>query len=557
MIKSKIKLFYTYLNIMKFNICFNLFLSVISLSTLAKTRTETITQITKSNPADTKSIAQPDTTAQTNIKPAAQNHGASISQDKPRSISRTKALDNYFSALHKNKQFNGNVLIAEKGKIIYEKSFGYADLEVKRLNNKNSSFPIASITKTITSTAVLQLKDKGKLKITDLVTKYIPEFPYPTLTIKHLLSQTSGMPILDDIFFPVTDKAPDTLLTNADLLSTLIREKLPLRSQPDEEFLYNNINFNILALLVERVSGLPFGEYLDKYVFKPARMSSSSLSHFFSRNDKNLSNLYAFKHTYSAKIEKPDTSAEFNTSRGIYRFNLSGHGDIISNTHDLLRYDQALYKGKLLKTATLKEAFTPVKLKNGTYGNQRYGLGWVIPPDTLLGKIVRHDGGLPGGRTILLRNTDRYQTIILFDNNANNVIPYANNALNILNYISVPRPKKNAAKIYGTSLANPGLTDSKLTLLKLRNDTLTYHFDEDEMNSLGYEFMADQQIENALQVFKTNIELFPSSWNVYDSYAEVLLEQGRKEDAIKYYQKSVELNPENENGRKILKNLVK
>lgn len=102
-------------------------------------------------------------------------------------------LDNFFSTLSKNHQFNGNVLIAENGKIIYEKSFGYADFSSKKLNTKQTTFPIASITKTFTATAILQLFEKGKLNISDPVTKYLNDFPYPTLTIRHLLSHTSGL----------------------------------------------------------------------------------------------------------------------------------------------------------------------------------------------------------------------------------------------------------------------------------------------------------------------------------------------------------------------------
>ena len=99
-------------------------------------------------------------------------------------------LDLFFTGLAQNNQFNGNVLIVERGKIVYEKSFGYADFASKRLNIAHSTFPIASITKTFTATAILQLYERGKLKIDDPVVKYLPEFPYPTIRIKHLLSHT-------------------------------------------------------------------------------------------------------------------------------------------------------------------------------------------------------------------------------------------------------------------------------------------------------------------------------------------------------------------------------
>ena len=112
--------------------------------------------------------------------------GNATAQDK------AKTLDQYFTALAANNRFNGNILVAENGKVVYEHSFGYADFSSKRPNTALSSFPIASITKTITATAILQLKEKGKLQLTDAVTKYLPDFPYPNITITHLLSHNQA-----------------------------------------------------------------------------------------------------------------------------------------------------------------------------------------------------------------------------------------------------------------------------------------------------------------------------------------------------------------------------
>lgn len=467
------------------------------------------------------------------------------------------SIDHYFSKLHQNQQFNGNVLIADHGKIIYQKSFGYADFATERLNTKESTFPIASITKTVTSTAVLQLKDKGKLNINDLITKYLPNFPYKTITIRNLLSQTSGLPIYDDLFFPLTVNHPDTVFNNKDIMQRLIKAKLPLVFQPNEDYSYNNLNYNILALIVEKISGLSFKAYLQKNIFNPAGMSNTSLSKFFSRSDKKLSLGYGFKHNYNGKMERPDTTAESHGTKGMYRFNFEGHGDLISNTADLLKYDKALYNGTLLKASTLTEAFTTAKLSNGKESPYGYGLGWISLKDPVVGDMVRHDGGLPGFRSELLRNITRHQTVILFDNASNNVIPLAYNAMKILNGVHVPAPKISGSKIYGVALAESSAMEASKVLAKLKEETNIYYLDENELNDLGYEFMGNNKAENALAIFKLNTELFPANWNVYDSYGEILLKEGKKEEAIKMYQKSVELNPANENGKNILKEIVK
>ncbi|MEP6806394.1 MAG: serine hydrolase [Flavobacterium sp.] len=462
-------------------------------------------------------------------------------------------LDRYFSALAENKQFNGNVLISENGKVIYRKSFGYADFSAKRNNTSNSSFPIASITKTFTSTAILQLIEKGKLKLDDPAAKYLSDFPFKEVTIKQLLSHTAGLPIYDSLFFPIIAKRPDAVFTNKDLIPAMISQKLPLIFKSGDDFSYNNVNYNILALIIEKISGLSYGAYLQKNIFGPAAMKDTSLSKFFKRVDKNLSKRYVVKYPYSEELQKAETVEEFKIAE---HFDFQGHGDLISTCEDLLKYDAALYNGKLLKDSSLKLAYTPVLLTNGNDNIQRYALGWITREDTSMGEIVKHDGGIPGGRTMLLRNLTKHQTIILFDNTANNVIPISDNALTILNGGKVDKPKKSVAKVYGIALAEKGIEAGENILKKIKKDPLNYYISEGEINSLGYALMFNDKENEAENAFKQNTILFPKSWNTYDSYGEILLKRGKKEDAVKMYRKSIELNPDNENGKRILEKIA-
>jgi len=463
-------------------------------------------------------------------------------------------LDSYFSALYQNGQFNGNVLIAENGKPVYDKSFGYADFTSKRKNSAQSSFPIASITKTITSTAILQLREKEKLQLEDQVSKFLPHFPYPKVTIKQLLSHTSGLPNYDMLFFPLIPGHADTVFTNRDIIPACISQNLPLIFSSGDDFSYNNVNYNILALIIEKISKLSYGAYLSANIFAPAGMTETSLSNFFKREDKNLSKRYMFRLPYSEKMELADTIAEFKVAA---HFNFQGHGDLISSTQDLLKYDLALSSGKLLNPQSLKDAYTEVRLNNGNHNVQHYGLGWITNEDTSIGEIVKHDGGLPGGRSMLLRNITKHQTIIIFDNTADNVVPIADSALKILNGETVDAPKRSAAKAYGITLATNGSNSADRIMEKIKKDSLKYYVSEDEMNTLGYAFLMNNMDGQAEIAFGKNIQLFPMSWNVYDSYGEVLLKHGKKQDAIKMYRKSMELNPNNENGKKVLEEILK
>lgn len=466
-------------------------------------------------------------------------------------------LNSYFNALYQARQFNGNVLIAEKGKIIYEQSFGYADFSAKKANTKNTSFPVASITKTFTSIAILQLQEKGKLEINDLFIKYFPAFPYPSISIKQLLSHTSRLP--SSSFYGFLDslqKIKDTFYTNQDVIPALIAMNKPLLETGKGDraaFSYSNLNYYLLALLIEKLSGMPYGSYIKKYIFSPAGMEHSSLSEFYFGIDKNLCREQKYRFLFSGIPERIDTAAE---NLKIFKtYNLKGHGDIVSTVEDLFKYDQALYNGTLLKESSLHLAFHAIS--PGTPDDSGYGLGWSIGHDSTKGKEVHHHGGGIGIEAMLVRNIARHQTVILFDNTKNFAFYTAMNALDILNGKKPPLVKPSVAKFYGKTLVNEGIPAARILLERLRKDTVNYLLTEDGMNVLAYQLMWNNINDKAMEVFQTNLELFPDSWNSYDSYGEILVKMGRKEEAIKMYQRSIELNPKNEGGKKMLTELLR
>lgn len=473
---------------------------------------------------------------------------------------KVNSLNDLFSKMAQNRQFNGNTLVAEDGRIIFEKSFGYADFENKRLLDRKSTFPIASVSKTITSTAILQLKAKGKLKLDDPVKTYLPEFPYAAITVRQLLNQTSGVPNYFVIFNAEMSANPKKIFTNADILPVLKKENKSLSSEPGEKFEYNNLNYCLLALIVEKLSGISFQSYLKKNIFELAGMKNTYLPTVDDQSkNRNRADLYQFRNGYTEKLENINDLPKSNFDR---QGKFVGQGQVVSTVHDLFLYDQALYNGKLLKNSDLQEAFIPTKLNNGETvkfiidGKEvSYGLGWEIYLDDSQGKIVFHDGLIGGLVSILFRNITKKQTVIAIDNTANHsAMIGALNALNILNQQPLIDNGKSLARAYGSILVNQGTEAANIAFVKLKEDS-NYTLRQGDMNSLGYELLRSGKDSEALEVFKLNIELFPDSWNVYDSYGEILLKIGRKEEAVKMYQKSVDLNPKNENGKKILEEL--
>lgn len=482
----------------------------------------------------------------------------------------SEKLDNYFTTTLN--PINGNVLVAENGKPVYKKSFGFADFKNKTPNSESSRFNIASISKTFTSVAILQLKEKGKLNFNDPVKKYLPEFPFADITIRHLLSHTSGLPDFD-LYDDLYEKEPLRIVSNKDVLPQLNKWKEPLPFKPGEKWGYSNTNYNVLALLVEKLSGRYFSDYLRENIFSKAKMSDTYLLEDFPnlRKDANrVINHRLFRPYSESPIDADNKMFEiFNVMT--YRLSgLKGQGNIISTTNDLLKYDQSLYSGVLLKQATLDEALTPTKLNSGepaytfmNLGKNAYGLGWFIFEDESKGKIVWHTGGIPGSLSIFLRNISKKQTVVVLDNAFSDGV-YKNgvNAMHILNNTTpLLIAKRSIANEYARVLVTKGVDSAFSKLIEMQTDNTNYYLNEDEMNQLGYDLFADAEVagheDKALEVLKLNTLLFPKSFNVYDSYGEHLAKTGKKDEAIFMYRKSLELNPKNESGKKALEDLLK
>jgi len=284
----------------------------------------------------------------------------------------SQKLDSLFNSLYTYRQINGNVLVAENGSSIYKKSFGFADFENKTLNSDNTRFALASVSKVFTSTAILQLKDKDKLKLDDPFIKFFSDFPYPDITIRNLLSHTSGLPDYD-LYEEQIDQNPNKIFSNTDVLPSLKMWKKTLSSRPGEKWEYSNTNFCLLALLVEKLSGLEFQKYLQKHIFTPAKMNNTYFQTDSLRlKDNNRAINYEYRFLFSLKYQNVDSLKKYRWRL----YNVSGfigQGNIITTTDDLLKFDNLLYLGKILKPSTFEEAFTPTKLKNGETDNASIG----------------------------------------------------------------------------------------------------------------------------------------------------------------------------------------
>jgi CubicO group peptidase (beta-lactamase class C family) len=259
---------------------------------------------------------------------------------------------------------------------------------------------------------VMMMEEEGNLAYDDLVEKFIPGLPYPGITIRHLLNHTSGLPDYQSVMDQHWDKTK--VAGNDDNIQYLIKFHPEKLFEPGTKYEYSNTGYMLLASIVEKASGKDFIQFSRERIFTPLQMNSTDIR---TRDEKIALPNMAWGHLYVEERQKyirADSFPAFNYA--IWLGNRKGPGRISSTTSDLLKWDQALYTERLVKAATLQEAFTPATLTNGTLSN--YGFGWEIQLDSTLGKVVRHSGDNPGYKTHIVRYLDKNKTIILLCNNA-------------------------------------------------------------------------------------------------------------------------------------------
>lgn len=321
-------------------------------------------------------------------------------------------MDSVFTSLLKEGSFNGNVLVAEKGKIIFMKSFGNAEEPDVRMLDANSVFELASCSKQFTAAAIVLLQQKGKLSYDDPLEKWIPALGiYKGVTIRHLLHHTSGLPDYMVLMDSVWDH--HRIAVNKDMINALQQYRSPAEFAPGERFEYSNTGYAVLASVIESVSGMSYAAFLDKELFRPLQMSHTFV--YTRRLSPRKVPGYAFGYVYADDQKRkvlPDSMPGMDM---VYWLDgITGDGTVNSTAGDLLKWDRALYTTKYFSATSLKLMFTPGVLNDGSATN--YGLGWMLQTDTMMGHIAAHSGSWHGYTSYIERHTDKDKTIIILEN---------------------------------------------------------------------------------------------------------------------------------------------
>jgi N-acyl-D-amino-acid deacylase len=322
---------------------------------------------------------------------------------------KIRTIDSLLFKLHERGLFNGVVLLADQGKVVYKQSLGVTDIQKNEKLTTRSSFNLASVSKQFMAMMTMILKERGKLNYDDKVQEYLPAFPYPSITVKNLLTHTSGMPE----YFDVAIKYNNTLdtLNNEKLIQLLAKYQPPLVFQPGARWEYCNTGYVVLASVIQSAAGMRIEDFFKTNITKPLGLTHTFIHYL---------NMPVATTTGQQRVFGFERKNGTNILNDLIRLDgVVGDGNVYSSAEDLLKWDQALYSTKLVGAATLKEAFTPVKLNDGS--TYHYGFGWGIENG---GKKVTHTGSWVGFRTAIERDIEK-QTTVIFLSSSSTGIAYA------------------------------------------------------------------------------------------------------------------------------------
>ena len=301
-------------------------------------------------------------------------------------------LDQFVQSYATSRGFMGSVLVARGADVVFSKGYGSANLEWNIPNSPATKFRLGSLTKQFTAASILLLEERSRLKTEDLVSKHLPDAPpaWRGITIAHLLTHTSGIPSFTG--FPEYQSREPFAVSTQQIVSWF-RDK-PLEFQPGEKFNYSNSGYVLLGYIIERLTGESYGRFVQQNIFTPLGMKDSG----YDSNSAIISNRAA---GYSAGPNGP-------VNAGFIHMSIPhAAGALYSTTGDLLRWEQGLFVGKLLTTASLQKMTAPAK--------NDYAFGLVVTSANGH-KVIMHNGGIEGFNTMLSYFPDDKLTVVVLSN---------------------------------------------------------------------------------------------------------------------------------------------
>ncbi len=317
---------------------------------------------------------------------------------KAQSSDLTAAVDSYVKAEMQRQHIPGlSLLIAKDGTMVHAQGFGFSNVELQVPAKPETIFQSGSVGKQFTATAVMMLVEEGKIGLDDPLTKYFADAPaaWKEVRVRELLSHTAGFGDYPKDFNFRKDWTEDELLK--------LVEGIPLAYAPGTKWDYSNLGYLTLGILIHRVTGEFYGDFLQQRIFHPLEMNSTRII-----NEADIiPNRAAGYRLIKGELKNQEWVAPM--------INTTADGSLYFSVLDLAKWDAALYTEKLLKRSSLDLMWTPVKLKNGQANKGEYGFGWFIE-ERNGHRCIHHDGSWQGFETAIDRYADDKLTVVALTN---------------------------------------------------------------------------------------------------------------------------------------------
>jgi len=424
---------------------------------------------------------------------------------------------------HNRGLFNGNVLVSQNGKVLYQNEMGYTNGDKKHKLAKSSRYALGSITKEFSAVGIMMLQQQGLLDINDPLSKYAFNLPSWSrdIQIKHLLNYTSGLPKLN---FRKIKKASD--------INGQLKAIESLRFPPGKGYLYSNHNVFLQIELIEKLTHKSYADFVEDNFFKPLNMNDSSLAPASEAN-------YLVSSFNNEGIN--DFFPEFPVASMVY-----------STTADMLKWQIALHSEKLISKSSLKTLFNAFSANaNSALGDGRYD------NDKL--SFHRHHGSHFNFESQIYHNTQLGLSVILLTNNKNFKLSSITNAVeSIVQGKSFNFPKKSLYLTIRQTAYENANNGIKLYYSLKQSAPNLYDFENNNaLIRVGYKLIEQKQFISAIEIFTLSTKEFPKHANAFDSLAEAFFANGQMKLALKNYKISVALNVNNSNGHKMIEKIKK
>ncbi|QHL87928.1 serine hydrolase [Nibribacter ruber] len=448
---------------------------------------------------------------------------------------QTDSVDVFLKKIMQERAIPGlQLAVVRGGQIVKTGAYGVASLEYQTPVTPTTAFSLNSITKSFTGVALLQLVEEGKLDLGAPISTYLPDVPeaWQKVTVRQLASHTGGLPNVID---PNTGDWTFQTIGDAGWAQTLA---LPMEFAPGKKFSYNQTGYVLLGLLLDKLSGKPFAEFIKERQIAAVGMQQTGFGDF-TDVIPNLAKPYAVRNRKHLNVAETFPVAG-RTAAGLY-----------STAQEVAQWTIALQQGKLLKDKnSLALLGSPVALNSGERGGftklvNGYGIGWP----TMSRPAHPALGGIGGGRSAFFIYPQDDLTIVILTNRMGCA---PETFIDEVAGFYVPSMKPStgfglppAVLVLHKAFTKSGFQNTEKIVRALQKKDKTYRVAENDLNDWSYLLWKQGQLPHALAVFKLNVALYPQSGNAYDSYAEALLGNGQKAMAIDNYKRAVALNPKN------------